>query len=252
MLKERKLRLSDSTRAKHLRVLNACLSSAVEHDYAGQVPKLPKAERPQKTHKEAAYFENAELPKLFGQMPEGVYRVLFLAALKTGMRLGELSALTWGDVDLTGATIRVRQSYTGGELSTPKNHEQRSVDLTAELVELLGAWWGTLGRPDDDTLVFPGETPDGYLNPTTALRRELYPAMRRAGIPRVGPTGEKRTFHSFRHTHAKVALETGRQLIWLSRRLGHSSLKVTSDVYGHFGARERKAEAELMEGVFGV
>jgi integrase len=76
--------------------------------------------------------------------------------------------------------------------------------------------------------------------------------MKRAGIQRVGPTGEKRTFHSFRHTHAKVALETGRQLIWLSRRLGHSSLKVTSDVYGHFGARERKAEAELMEGVFGV
>jgi integrase len=120
------------------------------------------------------------------------------------------------------------------------------------LVELLGAWWGALGRPDDEKLVFPGETPDGYLNPTTVLRRELYPAIKRAGIPRVGPTGQKRTFHSFRHTHAKVALETGRQLIWLSRRLEHSSLKVTSDVYGHFGARERKAEAELMEGVFGV
>ena len=98
------------------------------------------------------------------------------------MRLGELSALAWGDVDLVGATIRVRQSYTGGELSTPKNHEQRSVDLTAELVELLGAWWGELGKPDDETLVFPGEA--GYLNPTTVLRRELYPAMKRAGIPR--------------------------------------------------------------------
>ena len=43
-----------------------------------------------------------------------------------------------------------------------------------------------------------------------------------------------------------------RQLIWLSRHLGHSSLKVTSDVYGHFGRQERKAEAELMAGVFGV
>jgi integrase len=231
--------------------VHACLSSAVEHDYAGAVPKLPKAERPRPSRREAAYFETAELPQLFTAIgSEGVYRVLFETALKTGMRLGELSALTWGDVDLVGATIRVRQSYTGGELSTPKNHEQRSVDLTAELVELLGAWWGELGKPDDSTLVFPGES--SFLNPTTVLRRELYPAMKRAGIPRVGPTGEKRTFHSFRHTHAKVALETGRQLIWLSRRLGHSSLKVTSDVYGHFGANERKAEAELMEGVFGV
>jgi integrase len=72
--------------------------------------------------------------------------------------------------------------------------------------------------------------------------------MKRAGIPRVGPTGEKRTFHSLRHTYAKRALETGRQLIWLSRHLRHSSLKVTSDVYGHFGRQERKAEAELMAG----
>src|SRR5215211_94467 len=95
LLKEHKPKLSDSTRAKHLRVLNACLSSAVEHDYGGQVPKLPKAERPRPTRKEAAYFENAELPKLFGKVREGVYRVLFLTALKTGMRLGELSALTW-------------------------------------------------------------------------------------------------------------------------------------------------------------
>jgi integrase len=202
-MKEKKL--SASTRAKHLRVVHACLASAVEHDYAGQVPKLPKAERPRPTRREAAYFETAELPQLFTAIgSEGVYRVLFETALKTGMRLGELSALTWADVDLVDATIRVRQSYTGGELSTPKNHEQRSVDLTPELVELLGGWWGEFGKPDDDMLVFPGET--GYLNPTTVLRRELYPAMKRAGIPRVGPTGEKRTFHSFRHTHAKVAL----------------------------------------------
>jgi integrase len=85
--------------------------------------------------------------------------------------------------------------------------------------------------------------PTGYLSATIVLRRELYPAMKRAGIPRVGPTGEKRTFHSLRHTYAKRAL---------SRHLGHSSLKVTSDVYGHFGRQERKAEAEQMAGVFGV
>jgi hypothetical protein len=46
---------------------------------------------------------------------------------------------------------------TPSELSIPKNHEQRSVDLTAELVALLGAWWGEPGKPDDETLVFPGE-----------------------------------------------------------------------------------------------
>lgn len=250
LLKERKL--SASTRAKHLRVVNACLGSAVEHGYAAAVPKLPRAERPRPTKKEAAYFENDEIPRLFEQLDDGVYRVLMLTALKTGCRLGELSALTWADVDLGEAIIRVRRGYTDGHLSTPKNHERRDVDLTADLVELLGAWWGELGRPDDERLVFPGETTSGYLSPTTVLRRELYPAMKTAEVPREGPTGEKRTFHSFRHTYAKRALENGRRITWLSRHLGHSSLKVTTDVYGHFERAERRREAELMEGVFGV
>jgi integrase len=250
LMKEKKL--SDSTRAKHLRVLNACLSSAVEHNKASRVPKLPKAERPRPTRKEAAYFENDEIPRLFEQVADGVYRVLFLVALKTGTRLGELSALTWGDVDLVEAVVRIRRGYTDGHLSPPKNHERRDVDLTSDLVDMLGEWWGELGKPGDETLVFPGETPSGYLDPTTVLRRELYPALKRANVERVGPTGEKRTFHSFRHTYAKRALENGRRITWLSRHLGHSSLKVTTDIYGHFERAERKKEAELMAGVFGV
>jgi integrase len=73
-----------------------------------------------------------------------------------------------------------------------------------------------------------------------------------AGIQRVGPTLEKRTFHSFRHTFAKRALESGAQITWLSRHLGHSTLKVTTDIYGHWERAERKLQAAKMEGVFPV
>jgi integrase len=206
--------LTDSTRAKHLRVLGTCLQAAIVDGYAVRNPvrELPPGQKPRKRKKEAAYFENEELPQLFAAVEEGVYRVLFLVALKTGMRLGELLALRWGAVDLVGAVVRVRESFTDGELSTPQNHEARDVDLTGDVVELLGGWWGDLGRPGDETLVFPGETRAGYMNQQTILRRELYPAMKTAGVPRVGPTGEKRTFHSLRHTFAKRALESGRQI----------------------------------------
>lgn len=251
--KPTKRKLSDSTRAKHLRVLGACLESAVIAGYAGRNPVrlLPRGERPRPAKKEAAYFEVDELPRLFKHVEDGIHRVLFLAALKTGMRLGELAALTWGDVDLVGAVIRVRRSYTDGFLSTPKNHERRDVDLTPELVELLGAWWGELGSPADDRLVFPGATKSGYLNPKQVLSA-LYDAMEAAEVPRVGPTGEKRTFHSWRHTHAKVALEQARSITWLQRRLGHQSITVTIDRYGHWERAARKREAELLEGAFGV
>ena len=75
--------------------------------------------------------------------------------------------------------------------------------------------------------------------------------MEAAGIDRVGPTGEKRTFHSLRHTFARVALEHNRPVFWLSK-LGHSSLDVTSNVYGHFEKATRRREAEAIAGVFGV
>lgn len=251
--------LSASTRAKHLRVLHACLGTAVKRSYAARNPvdDLEKGEKPRPEKKEAAYFENDELPLLFAKIPEtvadvpNVYRYLFLTALKTGMRLGELLALTWPNVDLQNEAIRVQLTYTDSNLSVPKNHERRTVDITPDLVEMFGEWWGRSGKPVGASLVFPGTTGKN-LWPMTILRRELYPAMAAAGIPREGPTGEKRTFHSFRHTFAKRALETNRPIFWLSKHLGHSSLSVTTEVYGHWGRKEQKQEAQEMAGVFGV
>jgi integrase len=246
--------MSASTRAKHLRVLGACLGAAVRHGYAGRNPvrDLSQGEKPRPARKESAYFENDELPRLFGGLTPGLYKTLFFVALKTGMRQGEILALRWNDVDLTDGVVRVRQSVADGGTSTPKNHERRDVDLTTDLVDLLGHWWGDCGSPTGAELVLPGEGKNGFVSAATLLRRELYPAMARAGIPRVGPTGEPRVFHSLRHTYAKRALETGAQITWLSRHLGHSSLKVTTDVYGHWERAERKIQAARLEGAFGV
>ena len=245
---------SPSTRAKHLRVLGACLQAAVFYRLSESNPvrELPPAHRPRPERKEAAYFENEELPRLFAQFNDASSKTLCLVALKTGMRQGELFALRWGDVDLEQAVVRVRRSYTGGVVSTPKNRERRDVDLISDVVELLNGWRQTRAMSHKDGLVFPGDDGHAFLTPTVLLRRQLYPAMARAGIPRVGPTHEKRTFHSLRHTFAKRALETGAQITWLSRHLGHSSLKVTTDIYGHWERAERKIQAAKMEGSFSV
>jgi len=76
--------------------------------------------------------------------------------------------------------------------------------------------------------------------------------MERAGIPRVGPTGEKRTFHSLWHTFARIAIENNRPIFWLSRHLGHSSLDVMSNVCGHFDETTRRREAQAMAESFGI
>jgi integrase len=242
---------SASTRAKHLRVLGACLEAAVFYGYADSNPvrRLPPAQRPRPERKEAAYFENHELPGLFEYLNGEPYRSVCLVALKTGMRQGELFGLKWSDVDLEQAVVRVRRTYTGGAIGSPKNRERRDVDLISDVVELLEGV-RDVGHPDPAGLVF--HDGEGYLSPFVLLRRHLYPAMEKAGIPRVGPTEEKRTFHSFRHTFAKRALESGAEITWLSRHLGHSSLKVTTDIYGHWERAERKLQAAKMEGAFPV
>jgi integrase len=234
---------SPSTRAKHLRVLGACLQAAVYYRYAESNPvrELPPAQKPRAERKEAAYFENEELPRLFARLQDEPYSTLCLVALKTGMRQGELLALRWSDVDLEQAVVRVRRSYTGGTLGTPKNRERRDVDLISDVVKLLARMRNEQRGPSGgERLVFHTVEDLGFLSPTVLLRRQLYPAMTAAGIPRLGPTQEKRTFHSFRHTFAKRALESGAQITWLSRHLGHSSLKVTTDIYGHWERAERK------------
>ena len=230
----RDLGCSASTRAKHLRVLGACLQAAVFYRFATSNPvrELPPAHRPRAERKEAAYFENAELPGLFGQLVEEPYRTVCLVALKTGMRQGELLALKWADVDLEQAVARVRRTYTGVAIGSPKNRERRDVDLISDVVDVLERQHAD-ERHDGTGLVFHDGC-QNYLSPFVLLRRHLYPAMENAGIPRVGPTEEKRTFHSFRHTFAKRALESGAEITWLSRHLGHSSLKVTTDIYGHW------------------
>lgn len=251
--------LSGSTRAKHLRVLHSCLASAVSSGYAARnvVVALPTSERPSKAEEsetnEAAYFLDEELPRLFKEFSPGLYRTLFEVAYKTGMRFGELAALTWGDIDWTNRVIHVQRSYRQGLLSSTKNRKRRDVPVTWETVELLNRWADECGRPARGMLIFPGGRSDGFLDNAT-VGRQLYATMECAGVPRECPEGRargvKRNFHSFRHTFAKQALEGGRSLFWLSQHLGHSSTAVTDQVYGHF--ESAKSRQEVDELVFSV
>jgi integrase len=64
---------------------------------------------------------------------------LFLCALRTGMRLGELLGLQWGDVDFHGRFIEVRRNLVGGHVTTPESGKARKVDMSVQLTEALRA-----------------------------------------------------------------------------------------------------------------
>jgi integrase len=94
---------------------------------------------------------------------------IFLTAAFTGLRLGELVALRWRDVDFAGSVVRVRASYAGGALATPKSGKVRSIPLAPEVAEALARLSRRALFTLEDDLVFPGEA-GAYLD-SSALRR---------------------------------------------------------------------------------
>ncbi len=246
--------LTSTTQAKHLRAVSTCLEAAIP-DYAtvNPVKLLKKNERPRPRRAEAAYFEDDELARLFAELADaGVYRIACLLSLKTGMRLGEISGLRWSDVQESDRIIYVRRQFTGGrETPRTKSGKARPVPASEEVFAMLAQWWAELGRPTDG-LVLPSDTTTTHITPRVTARRALYPAMARAGIPRANSDGEARTFHSFRHTFARVWLEQGHPLAVLSEHLGHSSTLITSAVYAHISASATRERAEALAGAFPV
>jgi integrase len=244
--------VAPATLAKHLRQLGACLEAAIAEGYAERNPvrELHKTARPKVTKSKPAYYTDEELARLWHELGERpVYAALCKAAVLTGLRFGELAALEWGDVDLLNRELHVHQGYTSGiGVETTKSGEPRTVDLTPQASQLFEDWFAASG---DEGLVFERED-GGYLEPRYVTRHVLYPALERAGIPRVGERGRKRDFHSFRHSFARIALEHGAEIPWVQRQLGHSSITLTVDTYGSWARSAEKAQAQKLKAAFPV
>jgi integrase len=164
----------------------------------------------------------------------------FLAALRTGMRRGELIGLKWGDISFgkdesdPNRYFMVKRQFTAHGFETPKTtRSTRRIDMSKQLrgvlIELrdqkiLSAMMRDKTSIADD-LVFQRE--DGEpLTPRTIGLRFMEPACERAGLRRFTP-------HSLRHTFAVLLIQAGVPLKYVSEQLGHTSIKITADIYGH-------------------
>jgi integrase len=201
--------------------------------------KDPKAEINPLTRDEArAFIEAVE-----EHSPR--YYPFFLCALRTGMRLGELLALQWGDIDFLGGFIEVRRSFTHGHYTTPKNGKSRRVDMSPQLAETFKELRTARkrealanGRGEVTDLVFVNET--GKLISESNLRnRVFFKALAKAGLRRI-------RIHDLRHGFASLLLQQGESLAYVKEQMGHSSIQITVDTYGHLvPGSNRQAVAKL-------
>jgi integrase len=157
--------------------------------------------------------------------------VLFLTAALTGLRMGELIALRWRDVDFPRALVRVRASYSHRELNSPKSGKGRAIPLVDQAAYELArlAQRGYLDSPD--SLVFPGERGE-YLD-DSALRRRYKLARDQAGLRPL-------RFHDLRHTFGTHAIRTvdPREL---QEWMGHADFS-TTEIYLSYKPRPDAAQ----------
>jgi integrase len=160
----------------------------------------------------------------------GLYRMLFSAALTTEMRSGELFALQWGDIDWQANQILVRRVLTrhsgGWRFYEPKTkNSKRRVDVDPSFLLELKKWKLQQAKSDLNDLIFTNA--DGQpLHRSTVRKQGLLPALRRAGLPLI-------RFHHLRHTYASLLIDQGENPKYIQAQMGHSSINVTMDIYGH-------------------
>jgi integrase len=209
--------------------LRGIFSLAQDLEFIKKSPVKRKLHRPE--------FEPAEKPTLTLDQIRKVeagfpveLRALCVCVAVTGLRIGELLALRWCDVDLEARTLTVAHNFYRGHLLKPKTRKSNrtvrmSRTLTARLSEhRAGSQWA---GPDD----FVFARADGSPNNPDALRRDvLYPAMDAAGIKRVkGQYG----FHIFRHTVVSILRAQAVDVTVAQNLLGHSNISTTVDIYSH-------------------
>lgn len=147
---------------------------------------------------------------------------VFATASYAGLRLGELRALRWRDIDFGKRLVHVRRSYVEGAEGAPKSGRVRSVPMSDQVVAALDG----LSRRDqftgDDDLVFCNEIGDHFDD--SALRRRFYSARERAGVQTI-------RFHDLRHTFGTLAVQAF-ALSDVKAYMGHADIATTM-IYVH-------------------
>lgn len=242
-----RLELDPQTKRHHRATLRRALAMAVRDGLLSRnvaalstPPRMQKAER--------TYLTTAEARRLIAEGKDERLWPLWVLIVTTGLRVSEALGLAWSDVDLPNATITVRRQlaridgqWTRTEPKTRRS--KRTIPLTPDAVEALteqrrrqDAERGNNPRPIE-ALVFT--TPTGAPIHSTNILPPWYALLRRLGLPRV-------TTHDLRHSAASMMLAAGVPLPVIADILGHSTMRVTADLYAHVGVELRREAADRL------
>ncbi len=253
----RESKLSSTTVDAVHNMLHTALDRAVRLGLiARNVSKLVSP--PRKEHQEIRPLSPDEVRQFLEAAKGHPREALFIVALATGMRRGELVGLKWQDINLEARVLQVRRSLTrmptgqGYKETEPKTKSgRRSIALVPFAVEALGQHWehqqeekaraGELWR--DHGYVFC-KSDGSHLNPGHDVYEQFKIVLKKAGLPDV-------RFHDLRHSTATLLLSKGVHPKVVQEILGHSAINITMDTYSHVLPNIQRDAMGRMDDFFG-
>jgi len=244
--------------AKHvIRLLRQMFDHACDWGYLRSNPAA-KVKNPKIPRREQDAYSPEEVRRFLEKLPEKWY-ALFLCSIVGGLRIGEVIAMKWQNVDWERGQYFVKESWSRpqggrpGHFSTPKTESSVApVDLTPSCLDALRAHRKRQSEEklkagekyQDQDLVFA--TAKGMpLGDGNLTRRVFNPALTEAKLRRI-------RVHDLRHTCASLLIAQNESPKYIQKQMRHSSVQVTFDTYGHlFPDTNRKASKRLDSTIFG-
>lgn len=179
--------------------------------------------------------------EILNEIGKDIVYEFYILEITTGLRLGEILALTWDDLDIKNKTISVNKQVqrikSELKITTPKTTSSiRTVALCDECFNQLIL---LRSRQRLDTkLIFPSPITGGLRDPSSVTRK-LHRMQKRAGVPQI-------RFHDLRHSFATLSLEQGMDIKTVSHMLGHTDAGFTMNTYMHVTDNMQQTVADAM------
>jgi integrase len=208
------------------------------------------ATRPKAAKREMQIYDGDQVQEFLRVASEDRLYALYVLAIDSGCRQGELFGLQWPDIDFEAGSIQIQRTLEElrgvFRLKPPKTQAgRRRIELSPFALDALLEHRKRMfaeGRDVKTGQVFVDEN-GGFLRKSNTTRRSFRSIMKRADLPRI-------RFHDLRHTSASLLLMAGENIKVVSERLGHEDIEITLKTYSHVLPTMQKAAAEKMNRIF--
>jgi len=207
--------LSNKSINNILGILGKCLKTAQEWEIIDKTPKI----KPLKVApKDPVYLNEEDYNKLLeASKDKGVFYEMLLFTLRTGVRIGELLALEWSDIDFNEKLVTIKRNIVNGHIGSPKNNKYRRIYLAQDVFDALNI------RRKSSGLIFPSVI--NTYQTRSSCRHKLERLCAKANVKKIG-------WHGLRHSFASQLATNGVSLKTIQELLGHSDLKMVQR-YAH-------------------